>query len=655
MRHKGTLRISRAQLYGLVTSAMDGIITVDRDQRIEIFNPAAEKMFGYSAQEVTGQPLERLLPERFRRAHAEYVRAFAQTGATQRRLGELGSVTGLHADGHEFPVEASISVVSPFGEPHLSVILRDITERNSAEGELRKSEERFNKAFRCSPLAITISTEAEGRYLDVNEAFLGLLGYKRHDVIGHTAAELRFWSEPLDRMEMLRQLKEDKQVAKQHTRYRTATGETREAEVWAELIELDAQPCVLAITRDITEVQRLEVQFRQAQKMEAVGRLAGGIAHDFNNLLGVITGYVDLSLELAAPDNPVNSHLLQIKKASQRAALLTRQLLAFSRKQVVFPKILDLNEVVQSATNMFLRMVGDNIAIEFRPTTSIGSIKADPGQIEQILINLIVNARDAMPTGGRIIIETAQSELDEHYVSQHPGSRVGQYVVLVVSDTGCGMDENIKSQIFEPFFTTKGVGQGTGLGLSTVYGIVKQSEGYILVYSEPGKGTTFKIYFPRVSERAEELVLCNEEAEPPPGSETILVVDDDRDMGELAVRFLRDAGYRVVEARTAEDALGILKTYQPEIDLLITDVVMTGKSGVELAEQATVGHPNLRLLLMSGYSGDLLAPRDPWMQEGSFLEKPFTKRSLLAKVHSVLHSESSKQQHHLVRATVFKP
>jgi CheY-like chemotaxis protein len=355
-------------------------------------------------------------------------------------------------------------------------------------------------------------------------------------------------------------------------------------------------------------------------------------------------GYSEISLDLVAPENPVNRYLSEIKKASQRAALLTGRLLAFSRQQVVFPKILDLNGVVRNVTDMFQRMVGEDIAIEFRPTTPIGSIKADPGQIEQVLMNLVVNARDAMPAGGKIIIETVPAELDERHVSQHPGAHAGPQIVLAVSDTGCGMDESVKSKIFEPFFTTKPVGKGTGLGLSTVYGIVKESGGYIEVVSESGKGTTFRMFFPRVSEGAEELVFPYDEAEPPRGSETILVVEDDKTLRELAVRLLQDAGYRVVEAKDAEDALGIIEALKLEIDLLFTDVVMPGQTGVELLAQARLVHPNLRALFMSGYNGDLVVLRGVLMQEGSFLEKPFTRKSLLRKVHSVLHNDPAKQQ-----------
>jgi CheY-like chemotaxis protein len=291
---------------------------------------------------------------------------------------------------------------------------------------------------------------------------------------------------------------------------------------------------------------------------------------------------------------------------------------------------------------MLLRVVGEDVAIEFRPGTPSGSIKADPGQIEQVLMNLIVNARDAMPTGGTIIIETGLAELDEHYVSQHPGSQVGEQVVLTVNDTGCGMDESTRSKIFEPFFTTKAVGKGTGLGLSTVYGIVKQSGGYVAVDSELGKGTTFKIFFPRVSARAEDFVFPYDQPEAPRGSQTILVVEDNKALRELAMRLLGDAGYRVIEARNAEDALGILEVHKLEIDLLFTDVIMPGKTGVQLLAQAKLINPNLRVLFMSGYPGDLFDLHGELIPESSFLEKPFNRRSLLGKVYSVLQSEPAR-------------
>ena len=536
-----------------------------------------------------------------------------------------------------FPIESFTGI------DRIACVLQDITERKRAQEELRKSEERFSKAFRSCPLPMAISTEGDGRYLDVNEAFLQMLGYERKDMIGRTASDLGIWAQPSLRLEMIQQLAESGRVTGFHTQYTTAAGQIREADVSAERIDLDGQPCIMAITRDITETRRLEAQFRQAQKMEAVGRLAGGVAHDFNNMLGVIIGYSDLSLGLVEPESLLNRYLVQIKKASNRAVLLTRQLLAFSRRQVVFPKILDLNEVVGSVMSLLLRMVSEDIAVSFRPTVPIDCIKADPGQIEQILMNLVVNARDAMPSGGEIVIATGHAEVDELYASQHPDSQIGKHVVLTVSDTGCGMNEATKSQIFEPFFTTKGVGLGTGLGLSTVDGIVKQNGGNIWVYSELGKGTTFKIHFPRVAEKADPLVHHDEAAEFPGGSETILVVEDDKPLRELVVRMLQEAGYRVLEAKSAEAALVIVQTPEPAIDLLLTDLIMPGKSGIDLVEQIKTVRPDIRSLFMSGYTADLAALRDVLMPEAAFLEKPFTRSSLLVKVHSALHGVSATQ------------
>jgi two-component system cell cycle sensor histidine kinase/response regulator CckA len=612
------------------------ILVVDRDFHYVLANRAFQDFRGMYGEQVVGRSVEQVvgretfathvkekMEECFRGNVVEYEMNYDFPNRGRR---------DLHLS--YFPIEG------PKGVERIACVLQDITDHKRAEVALLKSEERFSKAFRNNPLAITISTEVEGRYLDVNDAFLNLLGYQRKDVIGSTAKELRFWSEPLDREEMLRHLKEEEKVAKHHTKYRTVKGEIREAEVWAESIELDGQRCILGITRDVTEMKKLEAQFRQAQKMEAVGRLAGGVAHDFNNVLGIVMGYSDIALGEIPTDTPVKKYLTEIKKASQRAALITRQLLAFSRQQVIFPKMIDLNDVVQNVTTMFLRLVGEDIEFEFRPGTAIGSIKADPGQIEQILMNLVVNARDAMPTGGKITIETGTSELDEHYTSRHAGAHEGKHVVLKVSDTGSGMDETTRSQIFEPFFTTKAPGKGTGLGLSTVYGIVKQSDGYISVYSEPGQGTTFKIYFPRLREKAEELGSHREEAEPPRGSETILVVEDDKILRGLAVKLLQEGGYHVIEAEDAENALKILSSAGVEVDLLLTDIVMPGKTGVELLAEAKKIRQNLRAVFMSGYAGDLVTQHGVLVQEHSFLEKPFTKRALLTKVYSVLHGKT---------------
>jgi PAS domain S-box-containing protein len=525
------------------------------------------------------------------------------------------------------------------GIERIACVLRDITEHKRAEERLRKSEERFSKAFRQSPLAITISTEADGLYLDANESFLKMTGYTRADVVGHTTSEVGFWALPSLRVDLLQQLREDGRVTDRPMQFNSSTAELREAELSWEKIEIEGQPCLLAFMRDITETRRLEAQFLQAQKMEAVGRLAGGVAHDFNNMLSVIIGYSDLSMDLVAPDSSVKRYLAQIKKASERAAALTRQLLAFSRQQIIFPRILNLNDVVNNVSTMLLRMVGESVSVSFRPTIPIGSIKGDPGQIEQILMNLVVNARDAMPRGGNIIIETAQAKLDEHYVSEHPGSQTGLHVVLAVTDTGCGIEDSIKTKIFEPFFTTKNIGQGTGLGLSTVYGIVTQSNGSISIESEAGKGTTFKIYFPRIAAKAEQLVQTHEMDEVISGSETILLVEDDESVRKVTANLLSSAGYRIIEASSAEKALKIMTRSKPKIDLLLTDLIMFGKNGFDLFEQARLLRPGLHPLFMSGYTGDLAILKGDFISERAFLSKPFTRLSLLKKVYAVLHAD----------------
>lgn len=641
------LRESQHRLTGIIASAMDAIITVDDEQHVVLFNDAAEKMFRCSRQEALGRTIGHFIPERFRAMHQVHVRSFAKSGTTNRGMGSLDSLWAVRSNGDEFPMEASISRLEAGGKKLLTVIIRDITDRLVSEANqklseeaLRKSEERFSKAFRNNPMAITLTTTEEGRYLDVNDAFLEMVGLTRSEIIGHTSKEIRFWGESVDRLQFLEELKEKGQVSKHHANYRTAKGEVREAEIWAESIELDEKPCILAIARDVTEIQMLEAQFRQAQKMEAVGRLAGGVAHDFNNLLGVILGYCDISNELVQADSQAGRYLSQIKKAAQRAALLTRQLLAFSRKQVTFPRVLDLNEVVRNALHMFLRVVGEDIAIEFRPAVGLGHIHSDPGQIEQVLMNLVVNARDAMPAGGKILIETADVEIDDHYVGLHSGSKAGRYVSLIVSDNGCGMDEAIKSKIFDPFFTTKGVGKGTGLGLSTVYGIVKQSEGYIAVYSEPGEGTSFKIYFPLVRAEASALEIKSEDIQPPRGSESILLVEDDQNLRTITRKLLEDGGYGVHEARDVDDALRILADSATKIDLLLTDVIMPGKNGTELAKEAKDKRDDIRCMFMSGYS-ETLVERQEMLEEATFLEKPFTRKALLTKVYSILHRHSS--------------
>jgi len=385
----------------------------------------------------------------------------------------------------------------------------------------------------------------------------------------------------------------------------------------------------------IEREQAKEEQLRQSQKMEAVGKLAGGIAHDFNNLLTAITGYSELTLRELPTDSPFYSKVTEIKKAGERAATLTRQLLAFSRKQILQPKVLDLNAVIPEMEKMLRRLIGEDIVLETVLDRSLGQVKADPGQMEQILLNLCVNARDAMPEGGRLTIQTTNVSLKQAYRNQQVSIRAGNYVMFSVSDNGCGMNAETQARIFEPFFTTKELGKGTGLGLSTVYGIVKQSDGTIWVYSEVDKGTTFKIYLPRVDEvRAEEAPA--ESHIVPRGNETILVVEDEEIVRTLSTEILENQGYRVLAAGNGEEGLRVCKEFYGAIDLLITDVVMPHMSGRELAEQLATIRPDTRVLYMSGFTDDAIV-RHGVLDDGVFfIQKPFSPDALAIKARSVL-------------------
>ena len=398
----------------------------------------------------------------------------------------------------------------------------------------------------------------------------------------------------------------------------------------------EAKPVMEGIIVDITERKQLEGQLQQSRRMEAVGRLAGGIAHDFNNLLTIIKGYTELAVQRKDLPTAVRADIEHIDDASERAAGLVRQLLAFSRKQVLQPKNLDLNAIVLGLEKLLRRLIGEDIEMRTVVSAGLGTIKADPAQVEQVLMNLVVNARDAMPKGGKMIVETSNVDLDKTYASEHISVKPGRYVMLAVSDSGTGMSPETIAHIFEPFFTTKGGTKGTGLGLATVYGIVKQSGGYIWVYSEPDNGSTFKVYFPRVDEQVEKDAqnTRNEKAER--GSETVLLVEDDDAVRELAEVILTAQGYTVICANGPKSAEEIAGERADEIDLVLTDVIMPTMSGRELVKKLSAKNPKMRVLYMSGYTDNVIA-QGGVLEEGlAFLQKPFTPRALSQKVREVL-------------------
>jgi len=384
------------------------------------------------------------------------------------------------------------------------------------------------------------------------------------------------------------------------------------------------------------EKARLEEQLRQAMKMEAVGLLAGGVAHDFNNLLTVITGYSELLLQKIGKESPMHAEVEEIKRAGERAASLTQQLLAFSRRQIIEPKVVNLDSLVAEMHKMLTRLIGEDIALQATTGKSLGSVRIDPGQFQQILMNVVVNARDAMPDGGKIVIETANVDLDEGYRAVHPYITAGRFVMLSVSDTGKGMSEEVKAHIYEPFFTTKERGSGTGLGLATTYGAVKQAGGSIEVYSEVGIGTTFKIYLPRIEEEAVKPLKDDRPSGLQGGTETVLVVEDEDTLRTLCERILGGLGYRVMPARNGAEAIALAQGYGDRIDLLLTDVVMPGMNGSELATQLVLHNPEMKVLFTSGYTEDVISHHGVLAEGVSFIGKPYRPSALARKVREVL-------------------
>ncbi|MDT5122162.1 MAG: two-component system, cell cycle sensor histidine kinase and response regulator CckA [Acidobacteriota bacterium] len=508
-------------------------------------------------------------------------------------------------------------------------------ERKRAEEELLQSEQRYRLLFELNPQPMWVFDLETLSFLEINEAAIHHYGYSREEFLTMTIKDIR---PPEDVPNLLANISS---ITPEHEeagiwKHSKKDGTLIDVEITAHELTFYGRPAQIVLAYDVTERKVLEEQLRQSQKLEAVGQLAGGVAHDFNNLLTVITGYSDLSLRRLDKDDPLRSNLEQIKKAGERAASLTRQLLAFSRKQVLQPKVLQLNAVVADVDKMLRRLIGEDIDVLTVLEPGLGQIKADPGQIEQVLLNLAVNARDAMPQGGKLTIETANVYLDNQYVRRHTAIQPGNYVMLAVSDTGCGIDVETQARMFEPFFTTKEQGKGTGLGLSTVYGIVKQSGGHLWVYSEVGKGTTFKIYLPRIDGVTEGDAAPNTPAELPRGQETVLLTEDEEQVRQMIRMILEMSGYRVLEAADGEEALAIYKQYEGEIDLIMTDVVMPLMSGRELVQSLEILHPGIKVLYMSGYTDDAIVRHGLLDQEIVFLQKPFTPDVLLRKVRKVL-------------------
>ena len=578
--------------------------------------------------------------------------AALRTLLTERQLVWEG--VSMAKGGRETPIEANVRVFDLDGSPMAIACVRDITERKQMVEALRKSEERFAKTFLSSP-AVTCLTDLDDgdRFLDVNEAFEKVSGYGRDEAIGRTTGELALWADPREYEEATVQFRAAGGLRNFEYHFRRKSGDIGTGLISAELIELDGRRCALAATIDITdrklaeeevrlkekERNALEDQLRQAQKLESVGRLAGGVAHDFNNLLTVINGYSELLIGEAETSGLLRSYAKEIRNAGERAASLTRQLLAFSRKQMIRPRAIDLNTAIRESLPMLQRLIGEDIALETHLDNAVGQVMADPDQINQVIMNLAANARDAMPDGGKLNIETANIDLGEDSRVAVPGRIPGPYILTTVTDTGHGMDEVTRENIFEPFFTTKGTGKGTGLGLSTVYGIIRQSGGWIDVWSEPGVGTSLKVYLPRV---IQEPVAETEAVNIPAagGSETILVVEDQAAVRSFTIMVLKQYGYCVIEASDGDEAISLAARYPGDIHLLLTDVVLPGMNGKELSGRLKEVLPNLKVLFTSGYTANVIAHRGVLEPGVAFLHKPFSPDELAAKVREALTGPS---------------
>ncbi|HXX16513.1 MAG TPA: PAS domain S-box protein [Candidatus Eremiobacteraceae bacterium] len=508
-------------------------------------------------------------------------------------------------------------------------------ERRRAEEELRKNESMLRLLFEYNPLPTWLYEIETLKFLRVNQAAKELYGYTGEEFAEMTVLEIRPEEQRDKALSYIRELGVD---AEEHEfwLHRAKDGRTFEVETISHELKYAGKRVRLMVAQDISERRQLEGQLRQAQKMEAVGRLAGGVAHDFNNLLMVIKGHTELLLNNLDPVEAITRKIEQIDKAADRATALTRQLLAFSRMQVLQPQVINLNNVVEEMGKLLPRLIGEDIELLIRTDADLGTVRADASQMEQVIMNLAVNARDAMPNGGKLVIETANAELDHGYIATHPLMKEGPYIQLVVTDSGTGMDAETQAHIFEPFFTTKEKGKGTGLGLAMVYGIVKQSGGFIWVYSEVGKGTSFKIYVPRTDQAEEHIGLPSNPGEVPMGTETVLLAEDEQDVREIAREFLESGGYRVIEAKDGAEAIELATKHRGQIKLLVTDMVMPGMTGQELAVQLQAEHPGLCVVYMSGYSEHAateMANADPSVR---LLTKPFSRAAILRTVSEIL-------------------
>jgi PAS domain S-box-containing protein len=609
-------------------------------------NSAFEAYLGLARSDIVGASVHDVAPRKLADRYLEMDQSLLRQGGVQVYESSVRYADGTFHD----VIFSKATYANADGTPAgLVGVILDISERKRAEMEIREANERFRTVLRAATAYAIICTDTEGSITVFNEGAERMLGYRAEEVIDQATPEL--FHDPDEVAGRAAEMGITPGFELFVAAARRGETETREwiyirkdgsrltvsLTVTAMENERGVLTGFIGIARDITVEKRLEQQLIQSQKMECVGLLAGGVAHDFNNLLTPILGYSELLLAAFSEDDPRHRRLLQIRQAADRAKDLTRRLLAFSRKQIIELKTVDLGDIIRQFTSMLRRTIRENIQINIIISPSLGTVRADAGQIELVLLNLSINAQDAMPEGGVLTIETKEMDLDDSYVAMHPELVPGPYVMLQVSDTGIGMDQRTREHIFEPFFTTKELGKGTGLGLSTVYGIVRQHGGAIFVYSEKGRGSVFKIFLPRVAEGGESPAPCLlPTSAAAAGIETVLVVEDNDMVRALVAEMLENLGYRVLSAESADRCIDLVKGCQGNIDLLITDVVMPGKNGSELFDLLRNSMPDLRVLFMSGYTSDVIGHHGVLDEGVAFIQKPFTRQLLSEKVRNVL-------------------
>jgi PAS domain S-box-containing protein len=614
------------------------VMITDAKGNIEYVNPKFTKITGYTFQEVKGRNQKILRSDKTSPQKYEYL-----WDSINKDSSWHGEFHSKKKNGDLYWEDVKIGPITNSKDEitHFVALTEDITNRKRARKAIQETKELFKKIFAGQRDAIFILDKKNPpTILSCNPAAIKMFGYERIEVLGSTTKMLHIDEKYFEQFQEYLQEVISRQgfLNPSDFNMKRKDGAVFPAEYSVTPLEDENGQSVgwICIIRDITERRQLEEQFQQSQKMEAVGRLAGGVAHDFNNMITIIRGYSQLILAEMDKNNPIHKSILQIDKAGERTELLTRQLLAFSRKQILQPKILNLNELIPETEKMLLRLIGEDIELMTLLKSDIGNIKADPGQIEQVIMNLVINARDAMPKGGKLIIKTMNAVLDEAYVKVHPEAKPGRYVLISVSDTGIGMDSKTCSRIFEPFFTTKGKGQGTGLGLATVYGIVKQSGGHITVDSKPGQGTVFKIYLPSINEAATLKDESKTSDKNLNGSETILVVEDEENVRRVICETLRSHGYKLLEAPHGGNALLSCEQHKGEIDLMLTDVVMPEMSGGDLIDHLMSHYPQMKILCMSGYTDDTIVRHGILEEKVEFIQKPFTTVALAQRIRKVL-------------------